>query len=236
MKSILFSSFDPMDKDNTEFTNDLQHLVNTNEEQWNIIMDYLPKLFISVPTSERKATKQELSKKSGLSLVEIQHDLSVISFFFNQFSDKSKGIFNDTPKSWADDLQSMGILKPDKVTFFISIMKQLKDKFKSTVSPILTEQQYQIGVIPTFSSIETTVEMRAMFENEYELETPVEDYIPKIIGVTPIISVVISASRGDSREFVFQASPSQIKTFIESLRSTLKESDQLTRAFKPVKN
>ena len=82
------------------------------------------------------------------------------------------------------------------------------------------------GVLPSFESIATTVELRAMFDASFDPQTSLEQYRPKLVGQIPIASIRL---RTDEEEvYAFQCDRTDLELLINNLRATLIELDVLS--------
>jgi len=78
------------------------------------------------------------------------------------------------------------------------------------------KQRAAIGVLPSFMGVETTVDARAVISGRQSGPSD-GDYSPKVLAVTPVITVSISVNRPTIDAFAFQLDVDEL----EDLRSAL---------------
>jgi hypothetical protein len=89
------------------------------------------------------------------------------------------------------------------------------------------ERAAESGVLPAFTGVSTTVELRGVFKKPYKLGSKIEDYTPELLSYRPIVSVAISVDGGVTKTFTFQATPDELKYIIAELQAAQKASTVL---------
>lgn len=230
MKSNLFSSFDPTGKENLKFIGDLHKVLQLNREIQDSFFKALPELIQATNTSMRKKIARQLNKKTGLDRIEIQRTYNLCAFFIGNLDDEELNIQDDTAESWAEDLVSYNVLNENEIKDFTYFASKLRSIYDTKISIISREKSFQVGVVPTLMGFATTVELRGVFKNVYSPNIPVSEYSPALYSVTPIISVSISVNKGESTNFVFQGTPTEIDTMICGLQVAVKEAEILQKS------
>lgn len=223
MKSNLFSSFNPKDKDNDAFIDDVKRLMETNEAQRNLLLQVFPQLYREESLPKREPLIKNLIQKTGLNRLAISSAYALISFMVSQLDNEKINAAADSPESWTDDLISLGILEPGLAPTFTDFMRALKQQAEKELLAIRKERVYGAGILPSLAGVGTTVELRGIFDKDYDPGTPVAEYAPQMRGVTPIISIAIFVSRGYPLEFMFQATPHDVDILIGALEAAKKE-------------
>lgn len=223
MKSNLFSSFDPKNKDNDKFIDDLKRLMGANETQRNLIVQAFPELYREESVSKREPLMNNLAQKTGLDRLDIGSAYAFIEFMLNQLDNDRVDVAADSPESWTDDLLSLGILEPDLAPAFTDFTRAIKQQAEKDLLSIKKERVYEAGILPSLAGVGTTVELRGIFDKEYHLGTPIAEYAPQVRTVTPIVSILIHVTRGSPRDFMFQATLNDVDALIGTLEAAKKE-------------
>ena len=116
------------------------------------------------------------------------------------------------------------------VSDFTDFMRVMKQRIESDILPVKTKQMYEEGVLPSLRSVGTTVELRGVFDKVYRSGTPLENYSPELKSITPVISIIISVTRGDPKEFMFQATPREIDSLIDHFEAAKKRAEILQQS------
>lgn len=231
MKSNLFSSFDPKDKSNDKFIDDMKRLMETNETQRNLILQAFPELYQEESVSKREPLINDLAQKTGLNRLAIGSAYAIIDFMVDQLDNERVNVAADSPESWTDDLLSLGILEPDLAPAFTDFMRAIKQRAGKDLLSIRKERVYGAGILPRLVGMGTTVELRGIFDKEYHLGIPIAEYAPQMRSVTPIISILISVNRGYPRDFMFQATQNDVDALIGALEAAKKEVMTLCKSY-----
>jgi hypothetical protein len=223
MISNLFSSFDPSHKDNSDFVLDLNSLMETSPIQRDAILESLPLLVTAKTDKAIESITNDLIDKTGLNRINIKRITAFLAFFVSQLEDDKTNVKTDTADSWFLDLVSLQILKKEQSTNFISFMESTKKTIIDIILPQLKVDVYESGVIPHWTGIGTSVELRGVFDTEFRLGDVLSNFSPKLTSLSPIMSVVLTVNRGDPDRFFFQITLQQMNLLINSLEAVRKQ-------------
>ncbi len=227
MQSILFSRFDPTSKANETFIEDLRGIVECSLEQLDVILDSLPALARSRTTMETQTIVTEVLEKTGITRNIFNQVYGIANFVFNQLNDENDNIREDSPEYWTDDLVSLDMINQDSAEHFSCFFGKLKTVSEVALIDIKRTKLYDAGILPSYSSSGTTVELRGVFEKQYRMGMSIDDYSPNLVEMTPIISVSIKVDRGDPEQLMFQSTPKDLNILIKQLQASVKAASVL---------
>ncbi len=225
MKSMLFGRFDIKNEKNKEFSEDLLYSLSLKDRVIDRVIEAVPSLVRARTNAEKEPLIEEVSRDTGMTVNELGQITAVIRFFIGCFH--GKAYEGDTTEAWAEDLTELGVLGEKQAKGFLSFIGKLRSKLSEPLKELSRENKAEIGILPVLSSMSSTVEIRGVFEERFELGADVSAYKPKLIDVTPMISVAISLDSGTPSAFTFQASPRNLKYLIGELQVAIKCAEAL---------
>lgn len=225
MESVLFSGFDPHDKDNERFVTDLRQLISLSDSQLDAVLSAMPNLARVKVKAEEKEVLKRLEIETQLKLVEIGHVVDVLRFFISSMLADVTG--DDAPEAWAADLEALEVLDADQARLFAKLFKRLKTECLPELDAIQKERSFGTGIFPSLKGAGTTVELRGIFDKPFSWGTSVEDYAPQLRDLVAVVSVHLMMDAGSPDEIWFQATPDEIELLIGELEAARKQADVL---------
>jgi hypothetical protein len=222
MQSRLFTTvFDNPEGDNAKtFARHLRETLQLGEERCRMCVDALPQLSNArTPTQEREFVS-DLASKSGITRSTLAHALSVIKFLSDSLV--VEGIPDNDSDLWASDLQELGWVDDELRLAFDSLLERLTSA-RSDLQFRKHERRATGGVLPCFTSLGYTVEVRPIREKIFRWGERVEEYEPKILGTVLVTSIHIGVDEGPTEGLYFQTDEEDIDNIIDSLRAAKKE-------------
>ncbi len=224
MKSELFSRFDPNDESNSSFKKDLELLLSLEQSDVSKVINIIPDYLESEVSSRDKEILKDLRQDTNLTNNQIHRLIHFGTFISRMVNDPE--LEDDTPELWAEDLFELELLNEDQVENFISISNQIVENISNEVEDLSRTKEYQIGLIPRLKRIGTTIEIRAIQKDEFEIGNSIGSYQPSIVGVQPIVTIKIWLSGEGNEPVVFQTTPDKLNMIIDVLKSAMKDSEQ----------
>jgi hypothetical protein len=220
MKSILFSRFDINQDSNSSFISDFQESMKVSEEGLIKIVDHLPKILSCSTDFQKKNGLLEIEQEIGIDIIKIDVCINVLYFFVKQM--QNEDLEKDSFQLWAEDIKEISGITTEQEKKFENVLTVIKNKYLDSIERESAINRSKNGVLPCFKSISTTVELRAVLENEYQWKDPVENFSPKIIELIPIISVSLHTDSHTEDHYYFQIPVDDLDLVIKELLSAKK--------------
>lgn len=230
LQSRLFRDFDVDSDRNSQFKRDLPRLFALSNQTIALCLERLHELELE-PTAPifGKILREIDAATPDDPLLDIKRGIFCLRFFLGQMQDED--IRDDTPESWLRDLQSLGLVSEEESTGeaqrFSFVINHLRDEVLPLVEPRGREFRARRGVLPCYSGMDTTVEVRAVVKKDYDSSMVIGDYRPEILGHVGIVSIVIKVDVGKDRNFYFQADRDQLHRIKNYLSAALAKLDAL---------
>jgi hypothetical protein len=173
----------------------------------------------ALPHVEKLETETKLTRPT------LQRVVNFATFILSTLQEED--MTDEDPKLWTKDLISFGLLPSAGEERFYQYMIALRDSAFSKLDTLARERSAESGVLPAFTGVSTTVELRGVFKKPYKLGSKIEDYTPELLSYRPIVSVAISVDGGVTKTFTFQAAPDELKYIIAELQAAQKASTVL---------
>jgi hypothetical protein len=231
MHSKLFSRFDPKEEQNKLFAGHLRSLLDIPETTRKTCIGNLAKVMLSETETEEEAITEALVGQTGLTHIELNNIHNVLRFFALRLIRvrEEETLKGDDPEKWGTDLCGLELITESERPTFVEAMRMVED----TVLPSLQEERrrrlYTTGVFPHLRSLGTTVELRAVQQDEYDWSKNVEDYHPQFKGLTPVGSIHVGLRKADPEDFYFQVDEGDLDRIIKSLIALKKDMEELKR-------
>jgi|GEM_PF-5417846 len=218
MKSRMFNKFDPNSKKNEQFLIDLKRLLSSSDGLLNEILDKVSDLYVVRTSSQRESIVDGISANTGKSKVEINYIVYILEFFIkNRLEDEN----SDTADDWLEDLKSLGVIELDEEEEFLRIAKVLIDDVVPKIEKDVKRQKFTTGLLPVLENIGATVEMRAVNENKFKVGQDLNNYVPRVSDIVPLVSLHIGLDTEEN--FYFQVSEEALDLMIDSLGAAKKD-------------
>jgi len=154
------------------------------------------------------------------------------SFLFRAMTNKSTK--DDSASDLVRDIQTLGVEKE-----YLSALKafvQIVEKNRAWYESQQRQESFQKGLFPSLKGVGTTVDLRAVFNDEIGFGESVESYTTRVkldkeTPLMPIVSVALTLDSGHPDRFCFQASPKYISWLIEELRAALHKVTMLEKKY-----
>ena len=225
MKSTLFSRFDLTDEENKFFVEAMEKVLSNNRDGLLKIIQRLPEMQTLTSRQERINVCEELSDELGVEFSTVNSAINVFNFFAsnlikNEFKD-------DTAEQIVDDLISLNKLKKDKKDLLQEILELIIKESKNSLLRANAERKSKLGVLPSFTGISTSVELRAIIEREIDVKESLDEYLPILLGYIPIVSISIHSDDENNSNYFLQATIDETKLIIRELQAAIKISEKI---------
>lgn len=117
----------------------------------------------------------------------------------------------------ADELHVVDAENREKV---LGVLQVLVGEVVPLYEEIDRRRSHISGVLPSWTGIGTTVEVRGVLAEDYHLGDSVVDYRPRFVDAIPIASVVLKVDRGEPERFAFQVDEEKLASLIAALCAT----------------
>ncbi len=223
MKSYLFTiTFDePTAEKARVFSRDLNTTLAIDKADLAACLSNFPKIRLTRTTREESQLLDTLAKERSLDRGDLRSVLSIINFLTNALLNQD--LPKDDASCWAQDLVELGLLGSSLSTAFDQLVQQIASDVVPILDPKIRELKASSGVLPAFNALGITVEVRCITKGRYRWGTPVEQYEPEVLGVTPVGSVHIGLDIGAPKDVYFQIDEQGIDNMISSLIAARKE-------------
>ncbi len=169
---------------------------------------YSGRFLLTRTDREEVSVQQEFVSESGLAWDEAARALRVVLFFLKQMRP------NDSAADIIDDIRELDVVEEPEALkpLFESLVAYYNDEFNR---PIQARRAFA-ATVPYLRSTAYSVELRGVFEREYEddIESP-DKYKPNLTGLLPV--AVVRLKTNPDQSFVFQVRPGTLKTLINEL-------------------
>jgi len=219
MKSILFrASFDNVNSDSAKsFARDLHKALDLNENDRKACLRILGSIHLARTDSQKKQILDQLVIECQKDLIDLSSVLSIMNFILKALI--SKEIPQSDSDYWGEDLEEIGWIDGNSRSVFESLLKEIKSVPLNEIKKQIELRRTASGVLPSFTGCSITVEIRPVKKDIYRWGTPINEYKPEIIDVTPVVSISIGVDVENTDDFFFQADEEEIDHLINALQA-----------------
>jgi hypothetical protein len=220
MKSQFFRIFNSDDQDNKGFFLDFEKILKIDPKKAEYLLINTNKLFDSETKDQRRAFALEAEKQTGLELGIIDIFYNML-FFLSRFYTENEIPVDDADLIEADIIENkllQSFNKPNASIVLHAVFEKLQDQCIDSFK----KQKSKYGVLPSFSQLSSTVELRARLVNEYRSGLSANSYTPTVKGFFPVASFALY-SDSNSDPFFFTASKEQVEVILEKMKAIVKE-------------
>ena len=220
MKSKLFSLIDLGREES--FCKDIKTLLMVPEQAMRGFADDSARSWLAPSKKETQTVREEVAKKMEIPPAILDHGFDVAEFFIREFLDTGRAV-DDTAESLVDDLMEGKLISfedRNKMVVFIGTLKELvatKLNFDN-----LKKEIAQTG-LQNLRLVDATVNYRAVFDKVFMVDSRIDEFQPKCIGVVPIVVVTLKLTKGPIEDISFQVDMRSLKILIDNLRAAEKE-------------
>lgn len=201
MRSRLFQMFDLGAPENDAFHRDVEVLAGLSDEHLPAFLQAVPRLSELSTDAEQVQIIEGVTTATGQSPVDVAYVMRALQLFLTGFLDEKTA--GDTPADIAADLAQVGILESDAAANLERLLAQVQAYAPQSRAAFEASAAVH-RVLPNMTAFNTSVELRAILEHEYEPGTPLADYQPAIRDVAPIVSVRLTLDTGPGQDICFQ--------------------------------
>jgi len=221
MRTMLFLGFDPNLDRNKQFLRDLRSLIILDADKRRKLLEAVFEVLDIKSDNARKERIERLAKETKVSLPEIYSALESCSFLVEHLAkDECK---EDKSTDLGEDLRELTGITEAETNRFVEVVENIKHDAVDRYKVQRMKKAFEAGVLPSLQSCGATVEIRALIEDRYHFGMDPDKYKPTITGYAPVISINLSVDSGVLNEFIFQATPEEVRFLIGKLRATLTE-------------
>jgi hypothetical protein len=225
MKSNLFSRYDLTDEDNKSFVEDIDKTLSIGREGLKHLIERYPNILSKTLKHERVKECENLSKELHVDFSAVWTAINVLGFFTSRLIEEEYK--DDSAEQLTEDVFSLNLINEEKKDTFLEVIEILKEDLGNTLIKASAERISKLGVLPSFSGINTSVELRSIIERNIRFDESVDEYSPNLIGYIPIISISISSDDENNSNYYFQATIEETIIIIKNLQAALKISETM---------
>ncbi len=231
MKSNLFKKFDLEHVQNKDFVSDLKRLITLSDKSLSECINALSEIVSARTNVLTKTRISKLIEKIPDRPVVIVSAITVLEFFAKYFLEKEGR--SESNQNLIDDLVFLKILEDEKQVSTIGIvLKRLREKVVPEIEEYLENKRILSGVLPVFSGIGVTVELRPVEpeEDAYDSSKNVKKFIneqPSISRFVAIASVSLKDDVGENGRYHFQADKGGLETIIKYFQAAIARMEYL---------
>lgn len=212
LRTKFFRGFDPTLPSNSSFAEDIQHLMSMDVTTLHGCIDVLARVAVAGSAAAAREIADDFLKAHPQ--VGVMRAIRCLEFL-------SRVGRTEKAEEIASDIQVIAPSAADQKDKLLGVIVRLRE----VLSHELPKRRALIGAGPTFESIFTTVDIRAVQNSRFEFGHDLAAYSPTVDDVVGIISVRISRDLGD--DLFFQATKQQVDEIVTHLQATLKDLDAL---------
>lgn len=214
-----------------DFKEDLHQLMGIPQEVVKDCIKALPYMASSDGRSKYNEIIGGIVTKHKTSELAIRSALAVLFFFANALNDDD--YIDDSVEDWGKDLVEKEFLDEPRLLLFIEYVNKIKKDVSEQFQTSIAIKRCSRGVLPSFSAVGTTTGLRSVSKVSFDHAKHLKEYLPKIEGLVPIISINVETD--DDSNFSFQATESQLKELIATLQASLTEVKKLKETYPTLK-
>ncbi len=165
---------------------------------------------------------------SKLGVEKVRSCLSVTAFLV-------KGILEnrDSVEDIVDDIAKEIQIDLTQRESLLKYLDHYKREYESSSRKVVIERAAVRSTLPWWKSISASIDFRAVFENTYQTEDPIEEYKPSLIRFSPLCIVFISVedTEDEVKSVCFQADEKSLDRLISCLTAAKKELSIARKSF-----
>lgn len=222
LKTTLFSRVDVVRND--EFKKDIQLLLKLKEDGiYKTINNICNKITDNLEDFDVISLIDQISVDCKISFDDSKDILSMLDFFINALG--ANGFAqNDSEEDLAQDLLSVKIITADQESKLLNILKNIKSNTGSEFATRKNEQRYRETGIPRIEYINSTVELKAVLNEEYEKNIDLSNYNPEILSLIPTATLELILTDGAPIKNIYlQLDEKSIRRVINNLSAIEKQ-------------
>lgn len=221
LESILFKEKEFTDETKTSFKRDLNRLLEFNLKDIKYIIDNSYPIMSTLHIRKKQEVVRSIAEKLDQPEFIIKSCVNIINSFVYVICDDDYA--GDTPKIWANDMVSLDFMPSSQKTKIIDSLTYLEKSLPDEIKTKIDSERFVRGVQNVYTGISHSVDFRASFSESYNLLEPIEEFNPKITGLTPLAHLQFSYSDYEDHEVTFQVEEDQLKRIIKYLKAVQKE-------------
>jgi len=225
MRSALFNRMDVDDERNKGLSRSLSVFLGLSPDQQEACVDLLAEAVFAETGQLAESVVDKLRDRTQLTGTTAAQVLDMLRFFVEHMIDPHTAA--DTGEDWAEDLRDVGLLTSSQAETLVERLRAVRTTVLPQVRDEFVSRRAAAGVLPCFTGAGTTVELRAVVEGHYRWDTPVDDYVPKVVGVVPVVSVHLGLDVGTPKDVYFQMDLGDIRRLIGTLVGAEKDAEAL---------
>lgn len=215
--------------DNKKFKEDLPKLLSLSEK----VLSEFPSIIADVHFSNTNSEADEIflnaAEQFDVDESKLRIAFQVGGAFIAELSPEGDGR-NDIVENIVDDISEVMELDKEKVSRLSLFLQSAKHVAEEKYYKSQKKKQYEQSGMPTLVGISGTVNLRAIYEKQYESNEDVEDYSPKCEGITPVAILKLRLDSDSPIENIFfQMTAREIRMVVEHLISMEKQIDEVVR-------
>jgi hypothetical protein len=194
------------------FKEDLQVIFSLSQDKRSAILNEYLQFSSKFYNPQGSFSLTKLGEKYSEDPVCIHTFLNLSAFFAEAILEN----LDDSIDEIAKDIFDLQIITHENIVDFKKFLENIKDKAQE-INSSTKRQKEQVGILPFYTSIDTTVELRTLLETEYDCGEKIEEFSPKISELIPVITCRVRVDSGLQREFFFQTSIDSLTELIDCL-------------------
>lgn len=220
LKSNLCKQWDPHAE--KEFGEDLEKTFALEALSFSLLAKQAARVEAAPSEKETESAVAAAANALGHTRAEIVPPLRIASFFLRQFQSAGKAN-KDDPRDIASDLAHKKLVPNDRVTEFGDFLTSLKREVDRWLDIGKLKRRIARRGMAHLSGIGTAADFRAVFREQFTVETDFNHYNPTCLGVVPVGLVTLGLDEGPIEQIAFQVDRRALALLINHLRALEKE-------------
>lgn len=229
LKSKLFRSFDLEDDIGKALRTDIALLARLDEPSRQALLDELVNVHTASTHEDRLQLIEGIAAKTPLSVVDVAHAYRPLVLLLETFV--THGADNSV-ELIGEDLRTTELSNEGTHETLVRTVTRVRE-IASQASARIERAVASYQVLPNLRTIQASVELRAIVDEEYDSSFSVEEYAPTVRDTAGIVSVRLQLDAGPTPDVFFQATPEVVAVLVHRLSAALKELGALTRYARP---
>jgi hypothetical protein len=216
MKSNLMTRNDLAE--NEDFKKDLTRFFNISQDKREVLVASVIAVTKASSDIDRNKVMEDAAESVGASVTVMKSALAIGRFLISAFLPSSETPV-DEPDDLVSDFLEIGVLSPEQQSEAVGLLISLRDEAVVQLDLLIRERSHSQSTIPILESIDGSVDLRMVFDKDFDFSMNLSDFHPKLLSSVPLLVVRLALSGGQDKEVVFQIDPRTLQVLIEHLRS-----------------
>jgi hypothetical protein len=222
MKSQLFSKQDYTNYQ--RFPKDIKTTFDLQPEVLARLPDFALEALETPTSREQDNVFQGAANSLGVPRAQLDRALMIAGFFLKEFAPDGDAASDDTATLLSDLAELFGLPenKTQGMRTFLDKLRELAQNRKET-QIIMRTQATLNSALPILDSVRVAVDIRAVFDHDYNYDQDVSAFSPKLLGTVPLGILELNLSGCDTERVCLQLSTRSLQVLIDHLVALQKQ-------------